>query len=114
MVNLIQRNGFYVRHSIPAYSREEKMNKLIYQVSSASGISIHDLKSASRVREITEWRHIICYIARKKGYGSFREIGLSLGGRDHSSILFACGKVSDLLECGDVDMVGRYKMVENL
>lgn len=114
MVSLIQRSGFYVRHSIPVYSRQEKMNKLIYQVSNASGISINDLKSNRRVREITEWRHIICYIARKKGYGSFREIGLSLGGRDHSSIIHACGKVSDLLDCGDIDMKGRYKMVENL
>jgi chromosomal replication initiator protein len=41
------------------------------------------------------------YLMREVGHISFAEIGDALGGRDHTTVMYACDKVADLIERDD-------------
>jgi len=113
---LIQRNNFYVKTKIDSfvYNAEHFIDKVIIEISKHSGLSVKEIKSKSRVREIVEWRHIACYICRENGYGTFSKIGQVLGGKDHSTILSAVNKVSDLLQTNDKYFYYKFNIVKHL
>lgn len=55
-----------------------------------------DLSSKSRSRSITRPRQIAMSLSKELTRHSLPEIGLAFGGRDHSTVLHACRKVSEL------------------
>jgi chromosomal replication initiator protein len=55
-----------------------------------------DLQSKKRSQSITMPRQICMYLARNLTSHSLEEIGGHLGGRDHTTVMHACGKISDL------------------
>ena len=57
-------------------------------------VSVEELKSKKRNREITVPRHIAIYLTRELTEASLPRIGGEFGGRDHSTILHACEKVA--------------------
>jgi chromosomal replication initiator protein len=61
-------------------------------------ISLSDLKSKSRHRNIVLPRHIFTYLARCHTNTSLPEIGKFLGGRDHSTIIHSCKKIENELK----------------
>jgi len=46
-------------------------------------------------------RQIAMYLLREEAQISLPQIGEALGGRDHTTVMYACDKVSDLLEEDD-------------
>lgn len=61
-------------------------------------VRLSDLKSKKRNRAITYPRQIAMYLARDLTDYSLPEIGGFFGGRDHTTVLYACEKVTDELK----------------
>ncbi|MFH1371609.1 MAG: chromosomal replication initiator protein DnaA [Planctomycetota bacterium] len=59
-------------------------------------IRLADLQSKKRSQSIAEPRQICMYLARQLTKHSLEEIGGHLGGRDHTTVMHACGKIEDL------------------
>lgn len=62
------------------------------------GISIDQVKSKTRKREIVQARQISMYFAKDLTKSSLKTIGMHFGGRDHSTVIHACQTVNDLME----------------
>jgi chromosomal replication initiator protein len=57
-------------------------------------VSLTQITGASRARDITYARHIAMYLLRNHGSRPLVEIGNLLGGRDHSTVLHACRRIT--------------------
>ncbi len=62
------------------------------------GIKISDLKSHKKNKNIALARQIAMYLSRKLTTASFPDIGDRIGGRDHSTVIYAFNKIKNLLE----------------
>lgn len=60
------------------------------------GLKIHDLKSEKKNKNLAFARQIAMYLARQFTSSSFPDIGLKIGGRDHSTVIYACNKIRKL------------------
>ncbi len=65
-------------------------------VSNEFGISIQQLESSSRLREVAEARMIAMKLIRENTSLSLKTIGKEFGNRDHSTVIYACETVNDL------------------
>lgn len=70
-------------------------------VCEATGIPLDWVRGKSRKRETVLTRHLIAYYACQYSDMTLKEIGQSLGGKDHTTVLHARERVLDLLETGD-------------
>jgi chromosomal replication initiator protein len=61
-------------------------------------ISIPDLKSPRRTKNLAHPRHVAMYLCKKITRSSFPEIGAKFGGKDHTTVMHACRKIESLLE----------------
>ncbi|MFT5874520.1 MAG: chromosomal replication initiator protein [Clostridium sp.] len=64
-------------------------------VSSYFNLKIEDFKSSRRTRNITFPRQIAMYLCRKLTDMSLPKIGEEFGGRDHTTVIHACEKISN-------------------
>ena len=62
------------------------------------GVSREDLLGKKRNREIALARQYAIYICREMTNLSTTRIGAEFGGRDHSTVMHACDKVSELMD----------------
>jgi len=69
-----------------------------------------DLKSTKRARNITYARQIAMYLCRQHTDASFPEIGQALGGKDHSTAIYAHNKIAQTL--GDPDVKEHVEELE--
>ncbi len=70
-------------------------------------IRIIDLSSKSRKQNITRPRQIAMSLARELTSHSFPEIGDAFGGRDHTTVMNACKKISEL-KISDMSVAEDY------
>ena len=75
------------------YSENNDVKKKKKIVADYFKISIDDLKSKKRNASISFPRQIAMYLCRKHTEESFDNIGLEFGGKDHSTVIFACEKI---------------------
>lgn len=83
-----QRNAFETAHVVDV-------------VASAFGISSEKLMGRDRTREAALPRQVVMYLLRQEANVSLPQIGEALGGRDHTTVIYACEKVADMLERDD-------------
>jgi chromosomal replication initiator protein len=79
---------------IKASARHISITDIIEVVTGHFDVRLADLQSKKRSQSITEPRQICMYLARKLTKHSLEEIGGHLGGRDHTTVMHACSKIS--------------------
>lgn len=76
-------------------SEKNDITKIQKIVSNYFNITVEDLKSKKRKKEILLPRQIAMYLARKHTDESFPKIGSEFGGKDHSTVIHSCDKISN-------------------
>ena len=79
---------------IEASARHISITDIIDVVTRHFDVRLADLQSKKRSQSITEPRQICMYLARNLTRHSLEEIGGHLGGRDHTTVMHACSKIS--------------------
>ncbi|MBP9802042.1 chromosomal replication initiator protein DnaA [Patescibacteria group bacterium] len=72
--------------------------RLLVVVSEFYGISMADLLGASRKKELVVPRQISMFLMREELKSSYPNIGQSLGGRDHTTAMHACLKITEIIK----------------
>jgi chromosomal replication initiator protein len=75
--------------------------EIVSQVARAFGVTEQNLIGADRSKDVALPRQIAMYLMREEAKCSLPKIGEALGGRDHTTVMYACQKVTDLLERDD-------------
>ena len=75
------------------------ITKIQKAVADHYNITIEDLKGKKRSNKVAHPRQLAMYLCRVETDETFPRIGLEFGGRDHSTVIFACDKIEkELLE----------------
>lgn len=79
-------------------SREISMEYIQKLVCEYFEVPVEMVKSKTRKREIVQARQISMYLAKSHTKTSLKSIGAFFGGRDHSTVIYACQTVEDLID----------------
>lgn len=82
-----------------------------YAVSREFGVSMADLISHRRFWHIARPRQVAMYLAEKLTGKSLPQIGLFLGGRDHTTVLHGVRRIAAMLAC-DPELAARVGVIE--
>jgi len=74
--------------------RDVRMAQIQKLVAGEYGISLEAMRSKSRAQKVTFPRQVAIYLARELTGMSLVEIGKKFGGRDHTTVLHAYGKIA--------------------
>ncbi len=75
--------------------------QVITTVAQFYDIALEDIVGTSRKKELVEPRQMAMYLLREELHASFPAIGHELGGRDHTTAMHACTKVSAQIETNE-------------
>jgi len=78
--------------------RELAPADIIEQVARYFGLEVSQVRGRSRKRDIARPRQVAMYLIREETDASLPQIGELLDGRDHSTVLYGCDRVSELIE----------------
>jgi chromosomal replication initiator protein len=73
-------------------------DRIVETVADHYGIDVHDLRGRNRSKAIARPRQVAMFLVRKETDASLPQIGALLGGRDHTTILYGCEHIADLIE----------------
>jgi len=91
---------------------------ILEKVSEKSGVSIEDIASQRRDKNIVIARQVYCFLAVEKTKETTKSIGKSIN-RDYSTVIYSRSVVVDMIEVNDceyislLEAVGYYKNVDN-
>jgi chromosomal replication initiator protein DnaA len=86
--NILKQNG----------SKTVTVDEIIKAVGNKFDIKISDIKSQKRNKSYIMPRQIAMYLSRKLTRLSYPDIGLAMGGKDHSTVIYANTKISKVIE----------------
>jgi chromosomal replication initiator protein len=73
-------------------------DQIMEAVADHFGVQVAALQGRSRSRAVARPRQIAMYLIREETGESLPRIGDMLGGRDHTTILYGCERIADLIE----------------
>jgi chromosomal replication initiator protein len=73
-------------------------------------VSVDQLKSNRRTQDLALARQVAMYVAREKIGASLNQIGTAFGGRDHTTVMYACRKIDNLMS-DNPRLRGRVKNI---
>ena len=65
------------------------------------GTTKENLTGKNRSRDVALPRQVAMYLLREDGGVSLPRIGQELGGRDHTTVMYVCDRVADMMESDD-------------
>ncbi len=74
------------------------IENIIYTVSEFFNLSENQILSRKRTKEIAYARQIAMYLAKELTSFTLESIGLNFGGKDHSTVLYACSSIKESLK----------------
>jgi chromosomal replication initiator protein len=80
---------------------EVQPKEVVRTVADAFGVELERMLSRDRSRKVALPRQIAMYLLREESNISLPQIGDVLGGRDHTTVMYGCDKIADLLERDD-------------
>ena len=87
-----------VIREVTGIKKSVSIEAVLYAVSERFNVSISQLQSKSRTRSLILPRQIVMYLSIKLTNMSLKEIGGFIGGRDHSTVIHADGKIKKLIK----------------
>ena len=87
-----------LKNFIKNTSKEISMEYIQKLVCEYFEVPVEMVKSKTRKREIVQARQISMYLAKSHTKTSLKSIGAFFGGRDHSTVIYACQTVEDLID----------------
>jgi len=101
-----------IKNFVKNASREISIEYIQKLVSDYYSLTVDQLKSKTRKREIVQARQISMYFAKQLTKAPLKKIGMHFGGRDHSTVIHACQTVNDLIDTdkkfrGDVEEISK-------
>ncbi|NEQ74386.1 MAG: chromosomal replication initiator protein DnaA [Okeania sp. SIO2D1] len=91
---------------------EASPEAVIKAVSEFFNVPIEDLKGSSRKREITLARQVGMYLMRQHTDLSLPKIGEVFGGKDHTTVLYSCDKISQL-QSSDLNLAQTIRQLSD-
>ena len=82
--------------ALPETTVSVSLDEVLQRVSIEFGVAVSDLVSQGLVRQLTQARQLAMYLCRKVVGASFQAIGEKFGGRDHSTVMHAVRKITQL------------------
>ncbi len=93
--------------------REITIDEIVKTVAGKFNIKISDLKSQKKNKNLVIPRQIAMYLSRKMTHLSFPDIGAKIGGKDHSTVIYATNKIREILD-KDPKMLASVKEIEDM
>lgn len=93
-------------------SARVSVEQIQHETASFFQISVDDLSCSRRFRSLVRPRQLAMYLCKKLTNKSLPEIGAAFGGRDHTTVIYACRKVKELL-AEDPYLCESYKNIES-
>ena len=103
-------------------SLKDFVNKNVYVESSISKIqkivadyfkiTVDDMKGKKRTNKIAYPRQIAMYLCKMETEETLERIGLEFGGRDHSTVIFACDKIEKEIK-SDIELVDTINKIKS-
>lgn len=94
--------GLKSKRSLPRVGRpetnEERAIHILNVICNYYGITDNEIKGSKRFRRICQPRHMLMYLIHKTTSMSLRDIGLFVGGRDHTSAMYARENIENLMQ----------------
>lgn len=81
---------------IPA-PREHSIQQIAAAAAREYGVKVADLRSPSRSKTISTARHVAMHLARTLTDLNYKQIGTYFGRSNHSTVIHACNKISELI-----------------
>ncbi|MBP1692405.1 MAG: dnaA [Chloroflexi bacterium] len=80
---------------------EVRSNEIIQKVAEKFGVTIERILGRDRTKQVALPRQIAMYLMREEANYSLPQIGEALGGRDHTTVMYGCDKITEMLETDD-------------
>ena len=96
----------------PVDQIEASPETVITAISETFKVSIEDLKSNSRRREISVARQIGMYLMRQHTDLSLPKVGEVFGGKDHTTVMYSCEKIAQLKD-SDPEMARTLRQLSD-
>jgi chromosomal replication initiator protein len=80
---------------------EVQPQEVIRKVAESFGVSVDGMLGRDRSHQIALPRQVAMYLLREEAKISLPQIGVTLGGRDHTTVMYGCEKVAEMLEQDD-------------
>ncbi|MDD2534211.1 MAG: chromosomal replication initiator protein DnaA [Eubacteriales bacterium] len=81
----------------PSAARKITAGLIMEVVSNAFNVSVDDLKSNRRSKEVAMPRQVSMFLCRSLLNMTLPQIGTEFGNRDHTTVMYACSKISEEL-----------------
>lgn len=89
------------------------IDDIIKTVAMKTNVKISDVRSQKKNKNIVLARQIAMYLSRKLTSASFPDIGEKIGGRDHSTVIYANNKLKRMLDT-DIKLKNLVDEIENI
>jgi chromosomal replication initiator protein len=80
---------------------EVEPDQVVRTVADVFGLDVERMLGRDRTKQVAMPRQIAMYLLREEANMSLPQIGEVLGGRDHTTVMYGCDKVADMLERDD-------------
>ncbi len=102
-----------LRDLLTIHSRQVSVDRIQQAVSRYYKLKVADLVGKRRLQSFVRPRQMAMYLAKSLTSRSLPEIGRHFGGRDHTTVLHACQKITQLIE-SDADLKVDFDNLVNV
>ncbi len=82
-------------------TRSLEPRQILQMVADQYQVTIENLLSKDRSHDVALPRQVAMYLMREEAGLSLPKIGLTVGGRDHTTVMYACEKIAEQIETDD-------------